>query len=693
MSSAVSRKVKAIYGSRLDKEYLDVDELREVLLGLDELVPSFGISRQDLGHLIDVVLPPSLIPVFAKNHVAEHYLLCVDPIPTAVVMKVVGAIGMPSQVPKTLQLKLLKWLLGSVSFWEDPTLHQKIYGIMFNYLTFEYSRPYISFFIFLFTRKHHIKPWRVEFISDLQARFPFDEYFQALHLLFSNSSPAYRINPRIFRFPNVPYLLSMKALGVLKMDTSESHPNTLQGAIVHNNPKLSESLAYVTEFERILLRRRGPLNNILHCLRDNETTFINEVHSHKDLLEVVGRERFPNLNALMIEYLRSDILVNDFKLQYYLIHHTTDDLQSLDRWVELQLFDEDISPSEFKRMVTQVIHIYELSNHTLQFLVINKMIGGVEPPVLKAGLVGFWETSLSSLMLLTSPVHHWDEFYAKFMRGNLGRCKSDPDYLLTFMSSVLNMLWAWLLQSSDNLSPVIASQTLRSFHNLTIDAASLDIHFLVRSLKCLQFVIDIGRDNKPFLSSLDPDVVVLPAPLVYTYLLSPHPLVVSEICRYISFTKSYNFENKQSFKQLHNSYVMDICNMLWRDKAYEGIPGTSNKGLFLPDRFASQISKIPDERTIVFKRIGNIFHNPAFASVTAEIIREIEDESETCQIRHAGPLTLESVSELLMHPVPWLDITYEDLRVEVLRRLGDKYGIDGVPELLFTSLKSLIHRR
>lgn len=197
------------------------------------------------------------------------------------------------------------------------------------------------------------------------------------------------------------------------------------------------------------------------------------------------------------------------------------------------------------------------------------------------------------------------------------------------------------------------------------------------------------------LDLLAPDAVLLPPSLAYKLLFSTNPVVVSEFCGHLAHIKPHRYPPTHTHYQIiQNSYIMDALNFLWRNKAF--LQDNVSTGFLLPPDLAPKISTLSTfsfANLVKMSNVGNIFHNPAFALLSADIIWKLEDANDDLTVRHAGPLTEGSVLMLLHDQnLKWLGLSYETARLQVLRQL-DTRGFTGLADLLFTSLKTLKGKR
>ncbi|KAG7800815.1 hypothetical protein KL929_000354 [Ogataea haglerorum] len=213
--------------------------------------------------------------------------------------------------------------------------------------------------------------------------------------------------------------------------------------------------------------------------------------------------------------------------------------------------------------------------------------------------------------------------------------------------------------------------------------------------------------------------LVLPPVVLYDLYFSSNSALIDGVCRHVTFCRRYyaNFLSTQQghgainsdlthatfsmLKNLHNSYVMDLCNIVWRDKAFDKNEKSTAKGFMLPyalttkmlkQRYHHYDSSFDDREDYDFdsiKKDFDVFYAPAYSSLITDIIHRLEDHNGV-DIRLAGPLNESEFNRLISNSEQWYDMysDYDYLRLDILEKLADM-GFDGLPGLLHSSLKSL----
>ena len=304
----------------------------------------------------------------------------------------------------------------------------------------------------------------------------------------------------------------------------------------------------------------------------------------------------------------------------------------------------------------------------------------------------------------------------------------DGQRISEIVTSLCKMLQCWMIQfhTSDNLDINDVFQSINRCIQFVINTVvrsfqrKFDIDTAFSILWVLHLMQHMPKDFI-FINNL-----VLPPSIAYCMVFSNNPLLVDSFCRHVDYCKLYfsqygstyilnrssgirvendinrelSVVNLQSLKNLHNSYVMDMCNIIWRNKSFDGGPKSTGKGFMMPREFVSRLLRLSSHTFISdsdisyvdsAKQTFNLFYSPAFSSLIYGIIHKRELEKST-GISLTTPLNQHTFDKL-SHDENWIiqeysADAYDKFRVFLLEQLST-LGFYGVPELLFSSLKSL----
>lgn len=716
------------------KDYLTVKHSLESLEQFDQLIEFVFKGNLTLPQK-NFIVRYLIIPPSSRDSVISPKLI----------FRIIGSIGKPmsrlekkvhSGIPITLQTNLLKWLLCSLHLFDPiPTssILVNLLPILFQSLIYEFLRPFIAHLIFLtlvnsniLLRGVPLRVWQLKLVIDLHFRFPSDDSLKNLLVLFNWLDPS--INYKQF----IPKGSTI-TLGYISPRNLFDYPDDLcfQHFKARGTSNILESnLKHYERFRIIATKKRRRLNAMgsgavdgvagvdldLDVVDYSQNTATNtslvsiqEISSLKGLVEELENVQFINISSLFRSIHDDDFgeedggfINNRFKLLLQVLKSGETDEKitlKIDYYLRLTFIDPNTTIAQLSQLISK-IKTYLLFG--------NKMLPLIQEFILENRALDSTEVFLQKLKLLRYlpfPTNDGAHQFLEFFDLALEIVSRNPKkHLLPFFLELSITFTTWyklLYRQSSTLESQfdIYNKTLPKIFTLYANNVSgSTITTYLSFVQVLRFIksIDVNHLNDYVL----PLTITLPPHLVYALVLSSNPFVLSEICGFISYCKKYKFDDlNEDNKRLQNCYIMDILNFIWRDNAFkhEDSSQSFNKAMMLHPQFIDKISisnTLAYSNMIQFPSIGNIFYNPSWAHLSADILRDLEDAAgDSINTRHAGPPTHESVNRLLVDSeVKWLNIDYQELKVLLLRKL-DENGFDGLGDLLFSSLKTLAFRR
>lgn len=279
----------------------------------------------------------------------------------------------------------------------------------------------------------------------------------------------------------------------------------------------------------------------------------------------------------------------------------------------------------------------------------------------------------SLLTLYTNLLHHWTVL--------LRTTTPIPPHANTSISLLIthvNTLTLALIQSSPTL---VTTSAILTFYETFVQLVTTDI-------------------LKPYIS-----IELPPAPLIYALFFSGHVTDMSRLCDTLAcYKKGFNdaVASRQSGEQpsyrrtreqvaAYNAVLMDICNALWRKRAFSDAEANEH-GCLVPSPTLDALSRYLQavDRTYELTSILNFSYSPTLSYLSLQRIRELEDQElqqgKSIRVRHAGPVTEQSL--LKTATAGGLNIPWLSYRINVLDSLTEK-GLSGVAELLKCTMTRL----
>jgi centromere protein I len=195
-----------------------------------------------------------------------------------------------------------------------------------------------------------------------------------------------------------------------------------------------------------------------------------------------------------------------------------------------------------------------------------------------------------------------------------------------------------------------------------------------------------------------------PAELVYTIYFTLSLSNLTRLCSVLALYKRA-FEHATSSKTSDiasqtypkeyinhfNGFLMDICNCIWRARAFNSSDANA-LGCLLPAEITSALTKYVStlDTSLSLAGLFNLSYSPVLCQAAISYVRELEDNEDTIDVRHAGPVTPGSLKQLEIDG--GIILSWADYRLGILQYL-ESNGVSGVGELMYNTMKHLMTAR
>ncbi len=155
---------------------------------------------------------------------------------------------------------------------------------------------------------------------------------------------------------------------------------------------------------------------------------------------------------------------------------------------------------------------------------------------------------------------------------------------------------------------------------------------------------------------------------------------------------------------LFNGYLMDVCNCLWRSRAFSATD-TNALGCRVDAAVVARLTDyvrvvLEDQRDLPLAAVFSLSHAPALCLHAITYLRQLEEEAMDAasssdgapplQRRHAGPVTQAALVQL--GNAGGLRITWQAYRSGLLVYL-EQQGLGGISALMYNTMKNLMNTR
>lgn len=649
-----------------------------------------GLLPEPLSELIDLLTRPNLLDQASLNTILKN-LYPATRLSSDVVLRVVGCLGHGELKPSlVLQSNILKWLIMAYHVIEKPGILSQAYAVLFNLLDTAAIRPQLCHLLALITRRKHVRPFRIQAVLNLSRQTGNDPALTGLLRVFKDYYPeiivsdALRGRASAFKHPDVEW---RERLNEIQRDHSQ---RTAEAA---GQPQNGFSVNYQA------LRARGSRSSNLPPVYTSEATetsvTLEEIDSADRLAQTVEKIELPNQLAAVL----ADPLLQKF------VALKKDDAASkrVVHWINAVLEDvlngnaDDKSFAETMEMLKEyVARVKETPPVVLQFL--TKLFTTWNGVDARDSILG---------ILQYAPLVAFDELYNVILKP-LEKClPPTAESQLALLKLYQNLLrrWTFVLNSLDQIpkdAPVSAFFAVMEHAsiialNIVQASPSAAVHGGVLDLYEQAAASISDPTLQPLLRIANP-----PAQLIYLLFFSHSLANVSRLSTVLAIYKK-GFEMAMSRRQPttyapsyvnhFNGYLMDICNCLWRGKAFND--GDKNAlGCLSAGPVTQRLRRYVEDlgMDLALPTLFGFSYSPLLSLQAIECIRELEDRElaaneQAISTRHAGPVTSSSLARLA--DARGLRITWSEYRIIVLRALEGK-GLGGIPSLMKNTMKVLM---
>ncbi|KAM0316718.1 hypothetical protein ACHAO8_003003 [Botrytis cinerea] len=629
-----------------------------------------GLSNASLEKLVDILTLPNELDQGSIGNLIKH-LYPASKVPDAVVIKVVGALGHGKAKPSyAAQAALLKWIVLVYDVLENRKILSQLYAVLFNLLDTIALRMQ-------WTRKAGHDPALVGLMR------VYKDYYPEVIVGDVTSGRA-----SVFTHPNREW---RERLGRIQEDHLQRTEDTLVST--HQNFRISRKTAK---------ERKHELLPEVHTSYAQDTSItLEEVGDVDEFIQKLEKIELPNQLVASIH----DPLLQ--KLLHLRSSETT--LQRIDYWL-LAFFEDQLENGRSSE--TQIADMLEL---ILQYTRFTKKLPSACFSYLESLLPcwnGITNRDIILELLSYTPIGSFDDLYQNIFSlvedAVIDGTHESQLALLRFYTALLSK---WNLSLLSEISPST---------NYGIDIAALVNHANQLAVAILQQsssvsthsnILDFYEANAFLIShpaiTSKVRIAIPPPQLVYTLFFSSNLSVISRICNILALYKKSlematasrtgstvlgNQSYPKEYVNRFNGFLMDICNCLWRSRAFL-TEDVNALGCLLPEQtmgvLAAYIGKL--EKSLSLNSLFSISSSPATCHLAITYVRELEDQAEDkIDVRHAGPVTQISLKKL--KDDGGLSVSWQDYRLAVLSYLERK-GFPGAGELMYNTMKHLMAAR
>ncbi|KAL0943647.1 mis6 domain-containing protein [Colletotrichum truncatum] len=573
---------------------------------------------------------------------------------------------------------------------ENPAILSQAYAVLFNLLDTAAIRPQLCHLLALITRRKHVRPFRIQAVLTLSRNTGNDPALTGLLRVYKDYYPeiivsdALRGKAAAFKHPDVEW---RERLDKIQRDHSQ------RTAEATGQPRNGFSVNHQ------VLKARGGKGSHLPSLHTSDATensvTLEEIDSADRLAQNVEKIELPNQLAA--------VLADPLLQKFIALKKDSAASKRVVLWIDATLedvlngnADEKHFRDTLEILEEYVYRVKETPSVVMNFLAkLFTTWNGVDAqdPILN--------------ILSYAPLASFEELY-KFIFQPLERClPPTPESQLSLIKLYRNLIRHWtFVIGSFNSSPPEAH--ISAFYEVMEHAGTTALNFVQAhpSVAVHGSVLDLYEQAAASIPDpiLQPLIRIAnpPAELIYLLFFSHSLANVSRLCAVLAVYKK-GFETAMSRRQPttylpsyvnhFNGFLMDVCNCLWRGKAFNDADKNA-LGCLSPHAVTLRLQRYVEDlgEDLTLSTLFGFSYSPLLSLQSIQCIRELEDKKLTedgnaIAIRHAGPVTANSLARLA--DARGLRMTWSEYRIIVLHALEAK-GQGGIPALMRNTMKVLM---
>ncbi|APA08264.1 hypothetical protein sscle_03g030340 [Sclerotinia sclerotiorum 1980 UF-70] len=653
-----------------------------------------GLSNASLEKLMDIItLPNELDQVSIGNLI--KYLYPTSKVSDSIVIKVVGSLGHGKDRPSyAAQAALLKWIVLVYDVLENQKILSQLYAVLFNLLDTIALRSQLCHVLSIITRRKHVRPFRIQALMQWTRKAGHDPALVGLMRVYKDYYPEVIVGDvtsgraSVFAHPNREW---RERLGEIQ----EDHLRRMEEELVSTHRNFRVPRKTVRD------RKHGFLPEVNTLYAQDTSITLEEVEDVDEFVQKLEKIELPNQLVAGIH----DPLLQ--KLLYLRSSKAT--LRRINYWL-LAFFEDQLENDQSSgRLIPDMLEVI------LQYTRFTKILPSACLSYLKSLLPcwdGFTNRDVILELLAYIRIGSFDDLHKTIFYlvedAVVDGTHESQLALLKFYKAVLSQ-WTLSLISQAPSPSNYGTDVVALVHHIN----ELAVAILQQSSSVVTHatILDFYEANAFLIShlTLTPTVrITIPPPqVVYTLYFSSNLSVIARTCNILALYKKAfemamaprtnpaapaNQSYPKEYVNRFNGFLMDICNCLWRSRAFYTID-VNALGCLLPEQtmgtLSSYISKL--ETSLSLSSLFSISCSPAICRHAITYMRELEDQAEDeINVRHAGPVTQVSLKKLGNDG--GLSISWQDYRLGVLKYLEGK-GLPGAGELMYNTMKHLMAAR
>ncbi|KAI0012779.1 Mis6-domain-containing protein [Xylariaceae sp. FL0662B] len=645
-----------------------------------------GLLPADLDQLVDLITTPTFLDQASLGSIVRN-LYPATTISDDIVIKVVGCLGHGKLKPSlAIQGGLLKWLVMVYHIIQNQAVLSRSYSVLFNLLDTAAIRTQSCHLLALITRRRHVRPFRIQALLSLSRQTGNDPALTGLLRVFKDYYPeiivgeATRGKASAFKHPDLQWRERLdeiqRAHAERSADRTERPLDAFRVARKRTNGKDSSLVPEV---------------HTSHATEDSVT--LEEIENVEGFVKKLEIIEMPNqLIAVLGDPLLQKLL---------LLRPQPEAHRRASNW--LISYGQDLmngDTSAHYSGIFEVMKTYVSNTKTFPRVFL----------IFFSEFLRIWNGHDSRDLILDIlsyiPILKFEELSDGIFQPLEARVLDDTVnsqlHLLNFYTALLQR-WTIFLASTDQSS----AQTSATIADLVTHVNDLCLTLVQTSPSTSTHSMILDFYEQTAVLASDPKlashtrIVIPPSPLVYILNFSSFPTTTSRLCAILArykegFQQASRTEYTTEYINEFNGFLMDMCNCLWRSRAFNHTD-TNSHGCLVPEPLVQDLSSYVEGLNMggSLSTLFSLSYSPLLGLSAISYFRELENgelERGTGELnaRHAGPVTRTSLKSFANSG--GLTVSWDEYRLGVLVYLEQK-GMDGVGRLMYNTMTNLIKKR
>ncbi|EER29983.1 hypothetical protein D8B26_007257 [Coccidioides posadasii str. Silveira] len=637
-----------------------------------------------------------------------------EKVTSGIIARVVCSLGPTKTKPSPgTQSLLLRWLILVYDDLDDQSYLSKLYAVLFDNLDMISLRRSLCHLLSLVTRRKHVKPYRIQALMEL-IRNAGDETRELLGLL------------HVFKSYYPEIIVGEIGFGRRRATYFFKHPDAEWTAHLRNlQEKAASSARGIGKQTFQIVRREGVKRSRIEVVIPSVQTSkvhhgfasLEELRSVKDFVQKLDRIQLPNQIA--------SALADPLAQKYLLLVQNKLATRRMESWLASFFEDEldmlssgDADTSGHLGYVLDLLVDYVRFTKELPCAVLD----------LFRSYLSLWngkdhQTSILALLEYL-PIQEYEYLHRIYFSQVEAAILNDSNQgKASLLSCYTNLIrhWGCLVRSNTSLSavPPLSELVLRAeLLSLALLETPSNSHgndqsaSLSASLNVLHFYIELAQLFSHAPTHTD---IPLTIPLPQTiYLLTFIPAVCSIsllgdiLARYKTALEALNSTSQsnrvpQSEIIKFNGYVLDTCNLLWRNRALNS-SDLNALGCLVPAETVTALTRYIQELNGVlghrsngrykskFKLVSmfSLSYNLALCRISAACVKSLEDQAEEDGVTLSASLPLPVTQDVLTRLAKdgGISLSWQEYRLKMLDWL-DSHGSKGIGSLMRSAMINL----